>query len=128
MVVEVALNHQVDRLEQRGSRPWFIIDRRAVVDPVDPGQSAEILLPVNGLLGEAAAADMVDAVVSDSQDFTTELVGMERHIDGKRVNLQVRVTPNPDVRGAYMGPVQIASPSSSMTFHLIGSVRSPDAP
>ena len=128
MVVEVALNHQVDRIEQRGGRPWFTLDRRAVVESVDPGQSTEILIPVNGLLGQAAATDMVDAVVSGSTDFTTELVGMERHIDGKRVNLQVRVTPNPDVRGAYMGPVQIASPSSSMTFHLIGSVRSPDTP
>ena len=126
-VVEVMLNHQLDRLEPRGDRPWFTIDRRAVVDPVAPGESAELLLPMNGLLGPNAAADMVDGVVSSSPDFTTELVGMERHIDGKRVNLRIRVTPNPEVRGAYMAPVQIVSPSSAMTFHIIGSVKDPDA-
>ena len=52
---------------------------------------------------------------------------MERHIDGKRVNLRIRVTPNPEVRGAYMAPVQIVSPSSAMTFHIIGSVKDADA-
>jgi hypothetical protein len=126
-VIEVALNHQVDRLEKRGARPWFTIDRRAVADQVDPGGSAEILLPMNGLLGPDAAADMVDGVLSTSPDFTTELIGMERHIDGKRVNLRIRVTPDPDLRGAYMAPVRIVSPSSEMTFHIIGSVRDPDA-
>ena len=62
-VVEVMLNHQLDQPEPRGDR-WFTIDRRAVVDPVAPGESAELLLPMNGSLGPNAAADMVDGVVS----------------------------------------------------------------
>ena len=47
---------------------------------------------------------------------------MERHIDGKRVNLRIRVTPNPEVRGAYMAPVQIVSLIGDDVPHL-GSSR-----
>lgn len=121
-VIAIPLNHKIDRNQPRGERPWFFLDRRVVLDPVDPGRSVEFLLPVNGL-ASASADDVVDAVQADSTKFKAELVGIEPHVDGKRSNLRVRVTPSPGHRGVFMGQIQLMSSNYSVPFTVIGSVR-----
>jgi len=123
-VIAVPLNHKIDRIQTRGERPWFFLDRRVVLDPVDPGRSVEFLLPVNGM-ASASADDVVNAVQADSTKFKAELVGIEPHVDGKRSNLRVRVTPSPDHQGVFMDKVQVMSPNHSVSFTVIGSVREP---
>ena len=127
-LVEVALNHKLDRLQPRGSCPWFTLDRRAVVDPVAAGKSGEFLLAMNGMLGAKSQNELVNAVVSESDAFTTELVGIEPHVDGKRVNLRIRVTPAADHRGPYMGQVQLQSPAYSRAFTVMGTALEPMSP
>lgn len=128
LLVEVAMNHKLDRIQQRGSCPWFTLDRRAVVEPVTAGKSAEFLLAMNGMLGAKSQDELINAVVSESDLFTTELVGIEPHVDGKRVNLRIQVTPAAGHRGPFMGQVQIQSPAYSRPFTVIGTALDPAKP
>ena len=123
-VVAVPLNHKIDRIQPRGDRPWFFLDRRVVLDPVDSGRSVEFLLPVNGM-STASAEDVVDAVQTDATTFKAELIGIEPHVDGKRTNLRVLVTPSPGHRGAFMGQIQVMSSIHSVPFTVIGFAREP---
>ncbi len=123
-VVAVPLNHKIDRIQPRGDRPWFFLDRRVVLDPVDSGRSVEFLLPVNGM-STASAEDVVDTVQTDATTFKAELIGIEPHVDGKRTNLRVLVTPSPGHRGAFMGQIQVMSSNHSVPFTVIGFAREP---
>ncbi|MEE3001269.1 MAG: DUF1573 domain-containing protein [Planctomycetota bacterium] len=125
-VIAVPLNHKIDRIQPRGDRPWFFLDRRVVLDPVDSGRSVEFLLPVSGM-STASAEDVVDTVKADTTAFKAELVGFEPHVDGKRTNLRVRVTPSPDHRGVFMGRIQLMSSNHSVPFTVIGFAREPGA-
>jgi len=125
-VIGIPLNHKIDRIQPRGDRPWFFLDRRVVLDPVDSGRSVEFLLPVSGM-STASAEDVVDTVEADTTAFKAELVGFEPHVDGKRTNLRVRVTPSPDHRGVFMGRIQVMSSNHSVPFTVIGFAREPGA-
>lgn len=123
-LVGVALNHRIHRLQPRGSRPWFTIDRFGVIDPVDAGGSVDFMLPLNGNR-LPTTSDPVYMVDSDTPAFKAELISSTPAPDGKVMNLLIRITPASTTSGAYSGKLLLKSANWEAPFSVIGFVRDP---
>jgi len=123
-LVGVPLNHRIHRLQPRGDRPWFTIDRFGVVDPVEAGGSVDFMIPLNGNRNPRTS-DPVYIVESDSPAFSAELISSTPAPDGKVMNLLIRITPAETTRGSYSGKLLLKSANWEAPFSVIGYVRDP---
>jgi hypothetical protein len=123
-LVGVPLNHRIHRLQPRGSRPWFTIDRFGVIDPVDAGGSVDFMLPLNGNR-LPTTSDPVYMVDSDTPAFRAELISSTPGPDGKVMNLLIRITPAGTTSGPYTGKLLLKSANWEAPFSVIGFVRDP---
>ena len=109
-------------MQPRGNRPWFFIDRRTIIDPIEAGGFTEFELPVSWALG-TRGTETIYSVDSESPDFTSELIEITPNPDGKATNLRIRITPAEGVTGPIMGSIQVKSSKYSSPFTVIGFVR-----
>jgi hypothetical protein len=101
-VVDVRVRHDCTRVVPPSlGRLWVLSKLRAVIDEVDPGQSAEFDVDMKWLKG-AKPNDTIRAVRSNApEQFTATLVKTTREED--RITLRVRITPVPGYRGLING-------------------------
>tara|TARA_Y100000589_G_scaffold104192_1_gene98513 strand:- start:31455 stop:32654 length:1200 start_codon:yes stop_codon:yes gene_type:complete len=123
-VVAVPLNHRLHRPQLPGQRPWFTIDKYAVVGGTDPGASAGFTLQLNGNT-DPATAETVYLVESDSPAFDAGLVSSRPSVDGKGTDLEISVTPRSGVEGVYVGDIVLRSENWEQPFSVVGFVGEP---
>ncbi|MEE2908238.1 MAG: DUF1573 domain-containing protein [Planctomycetota bacterium] len=124
-VVEVRILHDQHRPHRREKdREWVFVENRVVVDSVQPGGSTTFELPIIWNSRDQRT-QQIHEVVSNSSDFTAELIGMRA--DGSKTKAIVRVTPMDDVQGPYQGKIEFVSREHRAPLTVIGYVNAPKA-
>ena len=123
-VVAVPLNHRLHRMQPKGARPWFTVDRYAVVERTDPGTPVEFTLQLKGNQ-DPATADPVYLVESMSPEFDVDLVSSRVGVDGKSTDLRISVSPRAGVEGVYAGTIMLRSANWEQPFSVVGYVGDP---
>ena len=82
-------------------RRWFLSEQRALLGALRPGEPAEFEVMMKWLRGADRAGTVVEEVLSDSPQFTAELLEVIRR--GELIEYRVRVTPDPAHRGMIYG-------------------------
>jgi hypothetical protein len=122
-VMDMEVRHKCNTRIKAGvpaiGQSWLISQKSAMIGQVKAGQSTEFIVGVTRL-PRAVGNDPVVSVRSESPDIDVELLGLHQQSD--MVELQVRVTPKGDHRGALYAPIRFFSAKYDCPLVVLGKV------
>lgn len=119
-VLDLEIRHNCARRQIKPSDAWAIGDKRVLVGGMKPGEPVEFEV-VAKWLPRKQQLDRIQSVVSDSPQFSAELLEMQPVEDGMRC--RVRVTAAPGHQGLVYGVLRVRSEQQDAPVTIIGAVR-----
>lgn len=119
-ILDVRVRHACTRVEMPdivGGQFWTLKERRVLLGTLKAGESREFTIEMNWL-SQNQPDDHIVEVVSNSQQFTTELLGQE--LDNGVPVYRVRVTLASDQQGLVYGYAQVGSTRHTASLLIIG--------
>lgn len=115
-VVDMRIRDKCTIPKLPGSRRWLPTHQREIVGLLKPGESREFVIPMLWA-PNSARNDLVNAVVTSSDQFTVELLATDYSLDDPEIT--VRVTPKPEVRGLLYGVIELHSTLGNSAEYLV---------
>lgn len=118
-IFDLEVRHECNRRQILRTDSWAVQEKRVFIGNVKPGEPVECEVVAKWI--PRRNHDPITAVVSESRQFTVELIGTESMDDGMRCRF--RLTPAADHRGLLNGTVRLQSARQGNSLPVIGTVR-----
>lgn len=120
-VIDLEVRHMsLKRAMFQATDQWILNDKRVSIGPVEEGKPAEFEIMVKWL-PKRQHTDPITQAMSDSKQFTVELVKVEQ--DGDSQVCHVKVTPVPGQKGLILGSMRLFSNKQSASLLVIGHAQ-----
>lgn len=116
-VFDLEVRHECVRRRIAQTDTWALQERRILMEGVAPGETREYEVTAKWLPRQRPG-DIVQAAVSESDQFSVELAEVKRVADGFICTL--RITPSPGHQGLIYGTVRLHSSRQSAPLLIIG--------
>lgn len=119
-VFDMEVRHDCNRrLQKKPNDTWYVPEKRVLIGQMKQGRSDDIQIMMKWY-PKVQMKDAISTVLSESSQFTAQLIDVKREADGVICN--IKVTPTPGTQGLVYGTLRLHSQNQSHPIVIIGSV------
>lgn len=120
-IIDLEVRHQcAKRPEKQDTDTWFMQDKRVLIGGVKPGAYADFEVLAKWIRPRINH-DLISSAVSESNQFSGEILSVERVSDG--MLCKVRVTVAADQTALIYGTLRLRSANQSFPLIIVGTAR-----